>query len=102
MFLPSASLTSCPQKSFPFTPHPAVWRVLVRSLDYREVFNAEVKVGTHINLKELHAFLRLEERIGTRARAPPLRPRFAVCLGALAKGRANSAPINRCLHRSLG
>ena len=48
-----------------FTPHP-LWRVLARSLNYQKVFASRVRATTHINLKELHAFLRLEERIGDR------------------------------------
>lgn len=86
-----------------FTPHP-VWRVLARSLTYREVFCAKVKVGTHINLKELHAFLRLEQRIGERLSGVRFLSALdsQVALGALAKGRAASASINRCLKRSLG
>ena len=86
-----------------FTPHP-LWRILARSLNYEKVFTAKVKATTHINLKELRAFLRLEERIGNRM----VNVRFLcaldsqVCLGALAKGRAASAAINKCLRSSLG
>ena len=85
-----------------FTPHP-LWRVLARSLNYRKVFTSRVRATTHINLKELHAFLRLEERIGDRM----VNVRFVcaldsqVSLGALTKGRAASPALNKCLRGSL-
>ncbi|CAE7501398.1 unnamed protein product [Symbiodinium sp. CCMP2592] len=61
------------------------------------------EVSMHINLKELHAFLRLEERIGNAM----VSVRFLcgldsqVVLGALTKGRAASPAINKCLRLSL-
>ena len=85
-----------------FTPHP-LWRALARSLNYELVFSSRVRASTHINLKELHGYLRLEERIGNAM----VNVRFLcgldsqVCLGALCKGRAASPAINRCLRRSL-
>ncbi|CAE7241416.1 unnamed protein product [Symbiodinium sp. CCMP2592] len=85
-----------------YTPHP-VWRLLATGLKYRQLFVAKARVSTHINLKELAGFLRLEERIGNRMCGV----RFLcgldsqVALGALVKGRASSPAINKLLRRSL-
>ena len=82
--------------------HP-LWRKMARALRYDLQWSREARRSQHINLKELLAFLRLEEQVGARVCSARILCAMdsQVCLGALVKGRASSPGLNRLLRRSL-
>ena len=82
--------------------HP-LWQCLAESLDFKLLF-MKVKSGErHINIGELRAMLKAEEKHAWRT--PESREIYAldsqVCLGCLVKGRSSSAALNTELTRSL-
>ena len=80
-----------------------LWTLLATCLEYKEQWRAPCKLGQHINILELKAFLREEREVAKKYR----QCRFLcgldsqVSLGALVKGRAASSSLNSLLRSSL-
>ena len=80
-----------------------LWTLLACSLEYKERWRSPCKVGQHINILELKAFLREEREVSREY----CQCRFLngidsqVSLGALVKGRASSPSLNRLLKCSV-
>ena len=85
-----------------FTVHP-FWELMARGLDYETRWRAEVTRSCHINLLELRAYLREEKNIclSQRSVRVPFGIDSQVCLGAVVKGRAASACMNRMMKASI-
>lgn len=85
-----------------YNTHP-LWTMMASSLDYVERWRSPCKVGQHINILELKAFLKEEKSLSRSFTAS----RFLggldsqVCLGALVKGRASAVSLNSMLRTSL-
>ena len=85
-----------------YNTHP-LWTLLANSLEYRERWRAPCKIGQHINILELKAFLREEKFLSKSfcGRKFLCGLDSQVSLGALVKGRASSASLNSLLRSSL-
>ena len=85
-----------------YNTHP-LWTTMASCLNYVERWRQPAKVGQHINILELKAFLKEEKEVSKRHSCA----RFLcgidsqVTLGALVKGRAASPSLNRLLKSSL-
>ena len=85
-----------------YNTHP-LWTLLANSLEYRERWRAPCKLGQHINILELKAFLREEKFLSKSfcGRKFLCGLDSQVSLGALVKGRASSSSLSSLLRSSL-
>ena len=86
----------------PLVSHP-IWRVLAEVLQFRLLFRERAHGRKHINLLEMEAVFKLEEKLATRGVSLRylLGADSQVALAALLKGRSSSPRINAALRRSL-
>ena len=87
---------------FPHTRFGRSWPPLNPSLNFGRIVH--VRVPRHINIGEMRAALRAEERLARRFQDVKfvLLQDSQVSLAAMSKGRSSSASLNRELRRSLG
>ena len=84
-----------------FTEHP-VWEVAARGLCYTLDWKKRAKNGRHINLGELHAYLKAEVLGAADGdKRVAIGSDSQVCLGCICKGRSASPCLNNALKRSL-
>lgn len=80
-----------------------LWTLLASCLDYKERWRSPCKIGQHINILELKAFLKEDREISREHCQCRCLTGIdsQVSLGALVKGRAASASLNSLLRQSL-
>eukprot|EP00435_Cladocopium_sp_Y103_P013368 s3434_g3.t1 len=85
-----------------FRSHP-LWDLLARALQYKVCWRRKIRRRRHINVSELDSYVIDEQRLANRYQSLrwPYGGDSQVALGAIVKGRAASAHLNKLLRRTM-